>query len=109
MMTVIVGLKSDDNVCHIHTLAENVPDPKYVSFNLPTQDSPLQPGSPSWANYIKGVVAFYRGEVADKCSIVSFNNIFNFSNNNTHILKIKKTLQNGHLWYVHCYIRFKAH
>ena len=66
MVTVIVGLKTSTGVCRVQTLAENVSNPKFVAFNLPTEDSPLHPGSPSWANYIKGVVACFRGKITQR-------------------------------------------
>ena len=62
MVTVIVGVKTTDGVCHVQTLAEDVSEPKYVLFNLPSNDTPLLPGSPPWANYVKGVVACYKGK-----------------------------------------------
>jgi galactokinase len=63
MVTVIVGTKTNTGICRVQTLATDVDEPKYVEFNVPCEDRPLEPGSPSWANYIKGVTASYKGAI----------------------------------------------
>ena len=60
-VTVLVGKRSEGNMCRILTLAESVDDPKFVEFPVPSAETPLTPGSPKWANYVKGVVANYIG------------------------------------------------
>ncbi|XP_022313681.1 galactokinase-like [Crassostrea virginica] len=62
-VTVLVGKRSEGNMCRVLTLAESVDDPKFVEFPVPSAESPLTPGSPKWANYVKGVVANYIGSV----------------------------------------------
>ena len=63
MVTVLVGNKTDTGLCRILTTAPGVDEPKYVEFSLPTPDQPLQPAeTPFWANYVKGVVAHYKGK-----------------------------------------------
>jgi len=72
MVTIIVGSKVDGQSCDVATIAEGVDMPHQISFTLPTDDSSLQPGKPKWANYVKGVVAFYEGKVpAFKCVIAT--------------------------------------
>ena len=62
MVTALVGQKTDTGICRILTTAAGVDEPKYVEFTLPSPESPLQPAdSPFWANYVKGVVAHYKG------------------------------------------------
>lgn len=62
-VTVVVGKKSEGNLCRVLTLAESVDEPKYVEFPVPSAETPQKPGSPKWANYVKGVVANYIGMV----------------------------------------------
>ena len=61
LVTVLVGKKTDGQQCRVLTLTEGVDDPNYVEFPVPTESSPLTPGTPKWANYVKGVVNFYKG------------------------------------------------
>ena len=62
LMTVIVGKQTNSGTCRAVTLSENVDKPFRVEFQVPTPDNPLKPGIPSWANYVKGVVANFPGE-----------------------------------------------
>ena len=64
MVTVVVGSRTDTGVCRVHTLDNTIVEPTYVEFNIPCADRPLVPGSPSWANYIKGVTALYKGNIS---------------------------------------------
>eukprot|EP00058_Branchiostoma_floridae_P025260 XP_002610750.1 hypothetical protein BRAFLDRAFT_90953 [Branchiostoma floridae] len=64
MVTVVVGRKTDTGVCRVVTTAESADDPKQVEFPVPSTANPLQPGKPAWANYVKGVVANFKGEVS---------------------------------------------
>lgn len=61
LVTVLVGKKTDSGLCRVLTLAQGTDDPKYVEFQAPSEKSPLAPGTPKWANYVKGVVANYKG------------------------------------------------
>jgi len=45
----------------VFTASEDVDKPQFISFPVPGEESKLSPGSPSWANYIKGVIAHYKG------------------------------------------------
>ncbi|XP_066292194.1 galactokinase-like [Branchiostoma lanceolatum] len=63
MVTVVVGKKTDTGVCRVVTTAQDADEPKEVEFPIPSTAHPLQPGKPAWANYVKGVVANFKGEV----------------------------------------------
>lgn len=60
---MIVGRKKDGNVCQLGTSAKDADEPKMITFSVPTQDSPLVPGKPSWANYVKGVIANFPEQI----------------------------------------------
>lgn len=63
LVTVIVGRKSDGDVCQLGTIAKGADEPLMISFPAPTPEKPLIPGKPSWANYVKGVIANFPGEI----------------------------------------------
>ncbi|XP_064423637.1 galactokinase isoform X2 [Latimeria chalumnae] len=73
MVTVIVGSQTEDELITIVTNAQDVDELKQVEFPVPRENSPLQPGMPRWANYVKGVIQHYRaGPVPGfKAAIVS--------------------------------------
>ncbi|XP_071780785.1 galactokinase [Centroberyx gerrardi] len=60
LVTVVVGSRTSGQGATIVTAAKDVEEPRRVDFNLPNDGSPLSPGLPSWANYVKGVVQHYR-------------------------------------------------
>ncbi|XP_060080747.1 galactokinase-like [Ylistrum balloti] len=60
-VTLVVGQKVEGDLCRVVTLAD-VNEDREVEFNVPTPTAPLQPGSPKWANYVKGVVANFKGD-----------------------------------------------
>ena len=60
-MTVVVGCPSGDNKITIATASESADLPCSVEFASPTPESPLVPGTPKWANYVKGVVQNFKG------------------------------------------------
>lgn len=62
MVTVIVGKKNDLKCCRIFTTADEFESTKRVEFDLPSNRADLQPGDPFWLNYVKGVVAHYKGK-----------------------------------------------
>lgn len=45
------------------TSAVGADDPKSVEIELPSSEKPLKPGAPKWANYVKGVIATFQGEL----------------------------------------------
>lgn len=60
----------DGDSCEIVTSSSM--DHPYVKFQLPSNDAPLTPGQPSWANYIKGVVAVFPEKMSGfKAAVVS--------------------------------------
>jgi galactokinase len=60
LLTVIVGKKNDTDKCVVVTEAKDADKPVKVEFSVPTKE-PLAPGSPKWANYIKGIVQYFKG------------------------------------------------
>ncbi|NXD16031.1 GALK1 Galactokinase, partial [Nothocercus nigrocapillus] len=58
--TALVGSPTQDGVISILTTAEGADEPRLVQFPVPTPGSPLSPGLPRWANYVKGVIQHYR-------------------------------------------------
>ena len=63
LVTVIVGRKSDGNFCQLGTCAKGVDEPHMTTFPVHTPGSPLTPGKPTWANYVKGVISNFPGEI----------------------------------------------
>ena len=61
MVTVVVGKKNNQDTCKVLTSAEEFADSKYVEFELQADRKNLKPSDPRWANYVKGVVAHYKG------------------------------------------------
>lgn len=61
-MTVVVGIQTSGQEAVIVTAAEDAEQPRRVDIDLHDAESSLSPGSPSWANYVKGVIQHYRGE-----------------------------------------------
>ena len=69
LVTVFVGKPSDGGMCRVLTLSEDADQPNLAEFAVPSPDSPLEPGSPRWANYVKGVVNFFKGNMSLKKQI----------------------------------------
>ncbi|XP_012669975.1 galactokinase [Clupea harengus] len=61
LVTVVVGSQTSGKSVSMLTLSEAVEESQRVDFDLPTSTSPLLPGKPCWANYVKGVIQHYRG------------------------------------------------
>ncbi|NWX24878.1 GALK1 Galactokinase, partial [Aegotheles bennettii] len=59
--TVLVGSPTRDGTISILTTSVEADEPHRVQFPAPGQGSPLTPGQPRWANYIKGIIQHYRG------------------------------------------------
>ncbi|XP_074703257.1 galactokinase [Strix aluco] len=59
--TVLVGSPTQDGTISILTTSAEADEPHRVQFPAPCQGSPLSPGQPRWANYVKGVIQHYRG------------------------------------------------
>jgi hypothetical protein len=60
LLTVIVGKKNYTDKCVVVTESKDADRPFKVEFSVPTKD-PLVPGSPKWANYVKGIVQYFKG------------------------------------------------
>ena len=56
MITVIVGSPVEGSQCQVVTSADGTDEPKFVTFTNHSE-TPLAPGQPLWANYVKGVIA----------------------------------------------------
>uniref|UniRef100_A0A8C6JIN3 Galactokinase n=1 Tax=Melopsittacus undulatus TaxID=13146 RepID=A0A8C6JIN3_MELUD len=59
--TVLVGSRMKDRTISILTTSAEADKPHLVQFPAPCQGSPLTPGQPRWANYIRGVIQHYQG------------------------------------------------
>lgn len=60
--TVLVGSPTQDGTISILTTSAEADEPHRVQFPAPCQGSPLSPGQPRWANYVKGVIQHYQGK-----------------------------------------------
>ncbi|XP_070847384.1 galactokinase isoform X2 [Chaetodon trifascialis] len=60
LVTVVVGRQTSGRDVTVVTAAKDADEPERVDFSLPSDGSPLSPGLPSWANYVKGVIQHYR-------------------------------------------------
>lgn len=60
--TVLVGSPTKDGTISIITTSADADEPRRVQFPAPSQSSPLSPGQPRWANYVKGVIQHYKGK-----------------------------------------------
>jgi len=73
-VTVLVGRATETGVCRVVTTADHVDEPRSVEFQLPKSEADLHPGRPLWANYVKGVIAFfpYKGDYLRSCPVLLF-------------------------------------
>jgi len=70
LVTVVVGGASPSGQCHVTTLSPGADRPLSVQFPAPSETTPLKPGPPAWANYVKGVVANFPGGVEPFAAVV---------------------------------------
>lgn len=61
LVTVVVGKQMPGSDVTVVTATKDVDENRRVDFVLPPPGSPLSPGLPHWANYVKGVIHHYRG------------------------------------------------
>ncbi|KAI5634857.1 galactokinase galactose-binding signature domain-containing protein [Phthorimaea operculella] len=61
-LTVVVGAPNSSTTCNVLSVLASGEELK-TSFQVPTPQSPLKPGEPAWANYVKGVVANFPGHL----------------------------------------------
>lgn len=59
LVTIVVGRRTQSGLCRVETLNDGADKPKYAEFST----TGLAPGVPKWANYVKGVVAKFPGDV----------------------------------------------
>ena len=88
----MVGKKTDSGTCRVLTLA-NVGNESYVEFPVPSNKATLSPGEPKWANYVKGVVANYKGIYTCIYNFVLDKKFIN------HYVQIKNTDIYGLVWF----------
>ncbi|XP_013781334.1 galactokinase-like [Limulus polyphemus] len=62
LVTVMVGCPTNSSRCRVLTLSNHADHSMFAEFDLPSLESPLKPGIPAWANYVKGVVANFNGQ-----------------------------------------------
>ncbi|XP_068162159.1 galactokinase isoform X1 [Antennarius striatus] len=60
LVTVVVGSQTSGQDVTVVTTTKDADEPRRVNFSLPSDGSPLAPGSPKWANYVKGVIQHHR-------------------------------------------------
>ncbi|CAO2646110.1 Galk1 [Lemmus lemmus] len=61
LVTVLVGSPRTDGLVSLLTTSKNADEPQRLQFPLPTAQRSLEPGTPQWANYVKGVIQHYPG------------------------------------------------
>ncbi|GFU00161.1 galactokinase [Nephila pilipes] len=74
MVTVIVGEKNNSQKCCIITSCPSADDPKEIKFSLPVpgiESTILKPEKPMWANYIKGVMQNFKGNLIGFNAVIS--------------------------------------
>lgn len=59
LVTVLVGSPRTDGLVSLLTTSKNADEPQRLQFPLPTALRSLEPGTPQWANYVKGVIQHY--------------------------------------------------
>uniref|UniRef100_A0ABI8ADP9 Galactokinase 1 n=1 Tax=Felis catus TaxID=9685 RepID=A0ABI8ADP9_FELCA len=59
LVTVLVGSPRADGLVSLLTTSEDADEPRRLQFPLPTAQRSLEPGTPRWANYVKGVIQHY--------------------------------------------------
>ncbi|MCL4130031.1 UNVERIFIED_CONTAM: hypothetical protein GTU68_053747 [Idotea baltica] len=65
LTTIIVGNHSaQKNKCQIKSLAVSSDDCDFIEFFVPSEANPLTASTPTWANYVKGVVANFHTKIS---------------------------------------------
>uniref|UniRef100_F6X2B4 Galactokinase 1 n=1 Tax=Callithrix jacchus TaxID=9483 RepID=F6X2B4_CALJA len=59
LVTVLVGSPREDGLVSLLTTSADADEPQRLQFPLPTAQRSLEPGTPQWANYVKGVIQYY--------------------------------------------------
>lgn len=71
LYTIVVGRLKESGSCRLLTMCSVADHPREVEFQVPSDQTPLLPGQPKWANYVKGVVANYKGLVKPFDAVIS--------------------------------------
>lgn len=71
LVTIFVGKKTATGICRVLTLSKSADKPYQVEFGVPSTATPLTPGKPDWANYVKGVVANFPGDISGFDAVVT--------------------------------------
>lgn len=58
---MLVGSRREDGLVSLLTTSKDADEPQRLQFPLPTPQRSLEPGTPRWANYVKGVIEHYPG------------------------------------------------
>lgn len=58
---MVVGSPRPDGLVSLLTTSKDADQPRRLQFPLPTSQRALEPGTPRWANYVKGVIQHYPG------------------------------------------------
>ncbi|KAK6643431.1 hypothetical protein RUM43_004936 [Polyplax serrata] len=58
LVTIVAGKQNGTRDVNIYTAANDVDEPKKIKFSL---NDRIEPGRPKWANYLKGVIAHFKG------------------------------------------------
>ncbi|XP_027811521.1 galactokinase isoform X1 [Marmota flaviventris] len=59
LVTLLVGSPRTDGLVSLLTTSKDADEPQRLQFPLPTVHRSLEPGTPRWANYVKGVIQHY--------------------------------------------------
>lgn len=62
MATLVLGRRNGKDRITLCTSSPNADPPTRAEFSVPSLETPLLPGTPKWANYVKGVIAQFKGK-----------------------------------------------
>ncbi|KAM5149432.1 galactokinase isoform 2-T2 [Callospermophilus lateralis] len=71
LVTLLVGSPRTDGLVSLLTTSKDADEPQRLQFPLPTVHRSLEPGTPRWANYVKGVIQHYpdSGAIAARAQV----------------------------------------
>lgn len=71
MVTFIIARPNGGEDCNIYTACEGADEPRQTKFNI----KQVTPGTPKWANYVKGVINFYGTQLTEAFDAVVITNV----------------------------------